>query len=158
MVNWKIKNRLQFDLNQNAKILIYKKMHLKMPSAKWGSSCFGLNELIEPELCHSMPRIQTLVILLCHWLRQPLPILTAHRPIVQKRCLMPINGHNYIATSVFGVGVYRRWIYQCLFFYYRSILEVRGAVLCGYAGSNLKDVWGNCFFLYIFYMGPTWVL
>ena len=43
-VNWTLRKKLQWNLNRNSSIS-FKKMHLKMSSAKWRPFCLGLNVL-----------------------------------------------------------------------------------------------------------------
>ena len=44
IVNWTLRNKLQWNLNRNSYIS-FKKMHFKMPSGKWRPFCLGLNFL-----------------------------------------------------------------------------------------------------------------
>ena len=44
IVNWTLKNKLQWNFNKNTK-LSFTKMHLKLSSAKWRPSCPGGDEL-----------------------------------------------------------------------------------------------------------------
>ena len=44
IVNWALRNKLQWNVIQNSNIFI-QKMHFKISSAKWCPFCFGLNAL-----------------------------------------------------------------------------------------------------------------
>ena len=44
IVNWTLRNKIQWNLNRNSYIFI-KKMHLKISSAKWRPFCLSLNVL-----------------------------------------------------------------------------------------------------------------